>query len=53
MELVIRCYCGMDLNVEKTKLVRISVQPSLEDYDRLQTAGDCKWDDNIKMDQEV
>jgi hypothetical protein len=37
-----RCY-GMEMNVEKTKVMRISRQPSPNtDYDRSKTIGECE-----------
>jgi len=36
-----RCY-GMEINVEKTKVMRISRQPSpFNKYDRSKTTGEC------------
>jgi hypothetical protein len=36
-----RCY-GMEMNVEKTKVMRISRQPSPNtNYDRSKTTGEC------------
>jgi hypothetical protein len=35
-----RCY-GREMNVETTKVMRISKQPSPIDYDRSKTTGEC------------
>jgi hypothetical protein len=36
-----RCY-GMEMNVEKTKVMRISRQPTRHNKDRPKTTGECE-----------